>query len=73
MLITLSSSVSLLNGRRITFVAYGHLIACSHERPADLIDVPITPISIVVFTPMAPDLHQAEVSAQPDLGRIHLE
>ncbi len=48
----------------ITLDVYGHLITSSQEKAADLIDALITPISIDVFTPVAPKLHQAEVTAK---------
>lgn len=50
----------------ITLDVYGHLIPSSQEKAADLIDTLITPISIDGFTPVAPELHQAEISAQTD-------
>ena len=50
----------------ITLDVYGHLIPSSQEKAADLIDALITPISIDGFTPVAPELHQAEISAKTD-------
>ena len=50
----------------ITLDVYGHLIPSSQEKAADLIDTLITPISIDGFTPVAPELHQTEISAQTD-------
>jgi len=42
----------------ITLDIYGHLIAHSQEKAAELVDTLITPISFEGFAPTAPELHQ---------------